>query len=173
VLPSGQAIEKDEKHTPAGKKTIEKSPVAIESRQIMSSAIWSKFITKVSDCYPVPITISCACDGALAARLHHFLSLSRLSSIATISFERDEITIQGTSAPIAARDIRRLLEGFLGANNDLREYSVTSFGELFTVGMRREIDELFIRCNVCGYLAYDEDQLSMHNKLHALLFIPL
>lgn len=122
----------------------------------------------------MPITISCACDGELAARLHHFLSLSRLSSIATISFEHDEITIQGNSAPIAIRDIRRLLEGFLGANNDdFREYSVTNFGELFTVGMMRELDELFIRCNICGYLAYNEDQLSMHNKLHALMFIPL
>lgn len=118
------------------------------------------------------IVVSCACDGLVAARLHQFLLNSRLSRLAIITCNDDEITLHDENSAIDTKDLRRLLEGFLGSNVDLTEYSVNNLGDVFTVGMKKEVHDLFTRCEMCGFIAQHDDELLIHKSLHAT-FVPL
>ena len=118
------------------------------------------------------IVISCACDDQIALRLHRFLLDSQLSTLAIITRDNDEITIHVDQLAIEAKQVQRILEGFLSSNSDTTKYSVTKFGGIFTVGIKREIDELLIRCQMCGFLAHHGDELLIHKSLHAAYMPP-
>ncbi|MGI0028265.1 MAG: hypothetical protein ACREAQ_00955 [Nitrososphaera sp.] len=102
----------------------------------------------------------------MAKRLHHFLQ-SRLSSPSLISIENDEIAINGELG-INNEDTRRLLGEFLAASPNLVGYSVSELDDLFTIGISQSLDKLVISCEICGYLAHDEDEMIIHKRVHGL-----
>jgi len=120
----------------------------------------------------VAIVINCAGDAELAERIRHFLLRSKTLPDDSISIANDEIMIQDSQPTLQSEDVRKLLDDFLASSNDPAGYSLTQFGELFTVGILQSIDKLVISCEICGYLAHDEDELIIHKRTHAL-FAPL
>src|SRR5262245_53549389 len=107
--------------------------------------------------------VSCAGDSELAKKLHDYLA-SRFPS-APISLEEDEITIQLDNG-----EIQKSLEEFVGSNPDLAGYSVIGSGDIFTVGIRQSLDKVILQCEMCGYLAKDEDEMMIHRRLHGYLY---
>ncbi len=123
-------------------------------------------------CTNMTIVINCAGDAELADRIRQFLLRSKTSPDASISIVNDEIMIQDPQSTLQDKDVRKLLDDFLASNNHPAGYSITQFGEIFTVGIPQSIDKLVISCEICGYLAHDEDELMIHKRTHAL-FAPL
>lgn len=114
------------------------------------------------------ILISCAGDESLALGLHEFLSKSKWLQSATISVNNDELSIEDRLNSIKTKDVQRLLEAFLALNDDLDEYSVTEFNDIFTVGiMQPTVTLLRHACEMCGCITKTEDDLIIHRRLHA------
>ena len=114
------------------------------------------------------LIISCASDESVAMRLRDFLSKSKWLRFATISVNNDEITIEGRPISVKRQDIRRLLEAFLASNDDLKEYSVTEYNDLYIVGIMQPTEKLLRHaCDMCGCITKTEDDLIVHRRLHA------
>jgi|GEM_PF-1840729 len=120
----------------------------------------------------MPIAISCAGDLEITKRLFEYLTLSMKSANASITIENDEIYVDNKQSNIKSEDVRDLLESFLTTNDDLADYAQTRLADLFTIGVKQNIDKLLISCEICGYLAHNDDELIIHKRAHAL-FVPL
>jgi hypothetical protein len=114
------------------------------------------------------VVVSCAGDNELAKKLHDYLT-SKFSPANVISLTEDEITIQ---PGIKNDTIRKSLSEFVKSNPDLAGYSVTEFGDIFTIGVPQSLDKVILSCEMCGYLARHEDELNIHKRTHGLLFMP-
>ena len=119
------------------------------------------------------VVVSCAGDNELAMNLHSSLA-SKFSPAPAdlISLKEDEITIQNKELGIKNDAVRKSLDEFVESNPDLVSYSVTEFGDIFTIGVPQSLDKVILSCEMCGYLARHEDELSIHKRTHGLLFIP-
>lgn len=42
---------------------------------------------------------------------------------------------------------------------------------MFVVGIPKSIDEMTVNCEMCGYIAYSEEDLNIHKRIHGLIFI--
>ena len=113
------------------------------------------------------IIVSCAGDTQLAEKLGTFL----LSKSVDVSIKIDEIAIETDAQNIKSADVRNLLTEFLATNSDLTQHSITELGDLFTVGISQSIDKVVLSCEMCGYLAHDEDEMIIHKRIHGL-FLP-
>jgi hypothetical protein len=114
--------------------------------------------------------VSCAGDTELAKKLHGYLA-SKFSSAPydLILLKDDEITIQ-KELGLDNDAIQKFLDEFVGSDPNLARYSVTEFGDIFTVGIKQSLDKVVPSCEMCGYLASDEDELNIHKRTHGLLF---
>lgn len=112
----------------------------------------------------MPIVVNCAGDTQLAERLYAFLKLEFPST----SVDIDEITVNTVDSQ-DKEAVRKLLAQFLASNSDLTHHSITELGDLFTLGIAQIIDKLVMRCEMCNYLAHDEDEMIIHKRVHGIL----
>jgi hypothetical protein len=119
------------------------------------------------------VVVSCAGDNELAKNLYDYLA-SEFSPtpVDLISLKEDEITIKHKELGIKNDAVRKSLDRFVESSPDLTGYSITEFGDIFTIGVRQSLDKVILSCEMCGYLARHEDELSIHKRTHGLLFIP-
>lgn len=114
--------------------------------------------------------ISCAGDSDLAKRLFDFLVSAFPSSADMISLDEAEVTIRGKKLYIKNNEVRTTLSKFQASNTDLAGYSITEFGNIFTIGIMQSLDKLVFSCEMCGYLATYEEDLINHKKIiHSLM----
>ena len=116
------------------------------------------------------IVVSCASDNELANKLFQYLAESLPEG--SISIEEDEITISKKELSLNNDAIRKILGEFVASNSDLVGYSITEFGDVFTIGIVQRLDQVVLSCEMCGYLARDENLLNIHKKTHGLVFMP-
>ena len=122
------------------------------------------------------IIINCAGDNVLARKIMDYLAdkIIPVPSKDTIyiSFSGDEVEIVLEKLGVSKEDIRKLLDRFLKSDPELAEdYSITEFDELFVVGILKRLDEMVSNCEICGYIASSEEDLSIHKRTHGLIFI--
>jgi len=108
--------------------------------------------------------VSCAGDSELAEKLYSHLS-SALSPLA-LSLNEDEITIKPS---VKSGAIHKFLNEFIQSDSELAGYSITEFGNIFTIGMPQSLDKVILSCEMCGYLTKYEEELTLHRRMHALL----
>lgn len=114
--------------------------------------------------------INCAGDNDLAERVFDFLKSSYPSFKDVISLEEAEVTIEGKNLGITNHEVRNTLSKFQALNTDLAGYSITEFGNIFTIGILQSLDKLVYSCELCGYLAQYEEDLIHHKKIiHSLI----
>ncbi|TLY11537.1 MAG: hypothetical protein E6K88_01365 [Thaumarchaeota archaeon] len=119
------------------------------------------------------VIVNCAGDNELANKLYDYLGSEFSPTPADlISLKEDEITIKHTELGIKNDAVRKSLNKFVESSPDLGGYSITEFGDIFTVGIPQSLDKVILSCEMCGYLAPHEDELSIHKRTHGLLFIP-
>lgn len=120
------------------------------------------------------VVVSCAGDGDLAKRLYDFLVSAYPSAANTdmISLKEDEVTIQNKELGIKNDEMRKSLAKFQASNADLVGYSITEFEHVFTIGIPHSLDKVILSCEMCGYLAHNEDELIIHKRIHGLLSLP-
>lgn len=119
------------------------------------------------------VVVSCAGDNKLANNLYNYLA-SRFSPAPAdlILLKEDEVTIQSKELGIKNDAVRTSLDEFVESNPDLASYSITEFGDMFTIGIAQSLDKVILTCEMCGYLARHEDELNIHKRTHGLLFMP-
>ena len=119
------------------------------------------------------VIVNCAGDNELANKLYDYLGSEFSPTPADlISLKEDEIIIKHTELGIKNDAVRKSLNKFVESSLDLGGYSITEFGDIFTVGIPQSLDKVILSCEMCGYLAQHEDELSIHKRTHGLLFIP-
>jgi hypothetical protein len=114
------------------------------------------------------IIVSCAADKELAEGLYNYL-ISRLpSSKYSLSIEKDEVSIRSEKSIINHSEVRKYLDDFIKSNPDLHGYSITEFENVFTIGVRQNLDKAIHSCEMCGYLTLSEGDLINHKRIHAI-----
>lgn len=116
--------------------------------------------------------VSCAGDDDLAKRLYDYLSSIIPSNIKAITLNADEVTIQNKELGIKNDAIRGLLGKFQSSSSDLVGYTITEFGDIFTIGIQQNLDSVMPVCEMCGYTARHDSDLNLHKRTHGLIFIP-
>jgi uncharacterized ferredoxin-like protein len=118
--------------------------------------------------------INCAGDNELARKINDYL-ISKISSsndTIYISCYEDEVEIVLEKLEVSRNDIRKLLDNFIKSNAELADYySITEFDDMFIVGIPKSFDEMTVNCEMCGYIASSEEDLSIHKRTHGLVFI--
>jgi hypothetical protein len=121
------------------------------------------------------IIISCAGDNELARKINDYLmdKITKSHDTIYISLSEDELEIILEKLEVSKDEIRKLLQDFIKSNSELADYySVTEFNDnVFVVGIQKRLDELTANCEICGYIASSEDDLSIHKRTHGLIFI--
>ncbi len=122
------------------------------------------------------IIINCAGDDVLARKIMDYLvdKIIPLPSKDTIyiSVSGDEVELVLEKLGVSKEDIKKLLDRFLKSDPELtQDYSITEFDELFVVGIPKRLDEMVSNCEICGYIASSEEDLSIHKRTHGLIFI--
>ncbi len=124
---------------------------------------------------PSSIVISCAGDNELAKRINDYLidKISPSNDTIYISLSEDELQVVLEKLGVSRDHIRKLLYDFIKADPKLLEdrYSITEFEDVFVVGILKKIDEMTVNCEMCGYIASDEEDLDIHKRTHGLIFI--
>jgi hypothetical protein len=116
------------------------------------------------------VLISCAGDSDLAKRVFDFLISAYPSKAEMISLDEAEVTIRDKTSGIKNIEVRAKLSKFQTSNTDLTGYSITEFGNIFTIGILQTLDKLVFSCEMCGYLARYEEDLINHKKIiHSLI----
>ena len=116
------------------------------------------------------VLINCAGDTDLAKRLYNFLASTYPTIRIMMSLNEAEITIQGKTLGIKNNEVRETLSKFQASNADLAGYSITQFGNIFTIGFLQSLDKFVFACEMCGYLAQYEEDLINHKKIiHSLI----
>ena len=121
------------------------------------------------------IVISCAGDRELARKINDFLvgKITQSSNTIYISLTEDEIEIVLEKLGVSRDDVKKLLHDFIKSDPTLLadRYSITEFDEVFIVGIPKSLDEMTVNCEICGYIASDEEDLIIHKRTHGLIFI--
>jgi len=121
------------------------------------------------------IVISCAGDNELARKIKDYLvnEITLSHDTIYISLSEDEIEIVLEKLGVSRDDIKKLLQDFIKSDSKLLadHYSITEFNELFVVGVSKRLDEMTVNCEMCGYIASDEEDLNIHKRTHGLIFI--
>jgi hypothetical protein len=124
---------------------------------------------------PSSIVISCAGDNELAKKINDYLmhKISLSADTIYISLYEDEIELVLEKLGVSKHDIKQLLHDFIKSDPNLLadRYSITEFDDLFVVGIQKNLDDLAVSCEMCGYIARDEDDLNIHKRTHGLIFI--
>ena len=120
------------------------------------------------------IVISCAGDNVLADRLCNYL-MSKIrfpkdgSASDFILHNMDEIEIRDKEANVRKDNVRQALNDFLASDSSLSRYSITEFDDILTIGIKKTLDSIVVTCEICSYIAADEDDLSIHRMTHGLV----
>ena len=121
------------------------------------------------------VVISCAGDNELARRINDYLldRITQSHDTIYVSLYEDEIEIVLEKLGVSRDDIKKLLHDFIKSDPELFEdhYSVTEFDKLFVVGIPKSLDDMAVNCEICGYIASDEEDLIIHKRTHGLVFI--
>jgi hypothetical protein len=115
------------------------------------------------------VLINCAGDTDLAKRLYDFLVSTHPTITGMTLLNEAEIAIQGKTLGIRNNEVKETLSKFQASNADLAGYSITEFGNTFTIGILQNLDDLVFACDVCGYLARYKEELINHRKIVHLL----
>ena len=120
------------------------------------------------------IVINCAGDIELARKINEYLRDRIVPSRNTIyiSLSQDEVEIVLEKLELSRDDIRKILHDFIKSDPKLAErYSINELEDLFVVGIPKSLDEMTVNCEICGYIASDEEDLIIHKRTHGLIFI--
>jgi hypothetical protein len=120
------------------------------------------------------IVINCAGDIELARKINEYLRDRIVPSRNTIyiSLSQDEVEIVLEKLEVSRDDIRKILHDFIKSDPKLAErYSINELEDLFVVGIPKSLDEMTVNCEICGYIASDEEDLIIHKRTHGLIFI--
>jgi hypothetical protein len=118
--------------------------------------------------------INCAGDSELARKINDFLvgKITQSSDTIYISLSEDELEIVLEKLGVSKDEVRKLLNEFIKSNPELADsYSITEFEDMFVVGIPKSLDEMAVNCEICGYIASDEEDLIIHKRTHGLIFI--
>jgi hypothetical protein len=116
------------------------------------------------------VVVSCAGDNGLAKRLYDHMASEFSPNF--VSLNGDEITVQAKELGIKNDALHRSISKFVGSNSDLVGYSITEFGDIFTLGIQQSLDKVVLACEMCGYVARHESDLGLHKRTHGRVFIP-
>jgi len=125
------------------------------------------------------IIINCAGDNDLAGKIKDYL-MDKITTTPTtqshdtsyLSLSEDEIELVPKKLGLSKENIHKLLQDFIKSEPDLSDhYSVSEFDEVFIVGIIKRLDDMVTSCEMCGYIASSEEDLSIHRRTHGLVFI--
>jgi hypothetical protein len=119
------------------------------------------------------IVINCAGDNELARKVNDYLIDTMVKSKDTIyiSLLEDEIEIVLEKLGVSRNDIRKLLNNFLKSDPDLADHhTITEFEDVFILGIPKSLDEMVVNCDMCGYIASSEEDLTIHKRTHGMIF---
>jgi hypothetical protein len=119
------------------------------------------------------IVINCAGDNELARKINDHLmdKIPQSGETIYISLSEDEVEIILEKLEVSKEDIRKLLHEFIKSNPDLADvYSIAEFEDMFVVGIPKSLDEMTANCEICGYIASSEEDLTIHKRTHGLIF---
>jgi len=127
------------------------------------------FIIRAFSIQSMSIIINCAGDTSLAERIYeHILSKTRLNT-EFVSIREDEIEIDDKRSNLTNNDMKNLLEEYLRLNAELKDYSATQFGNLFTVGIvSPDLKNELLTCEMCGYTTPFFEELFAHRRAHGI-----
>src|SRR5262245_30209412 len=119
------------------------------------------------------IVINCAGDNELARKVNDYLMNTMVTSKDTvyISLLEDEIEIVLEKLGVSRDSIRKLLNDFLKSDPDVaNHYTITEFEDVFILGIPKSLDEIIVNCEMCGYIASSEEDLTIHKSTHGMIF---
>ena len=120
------------------------------------------------------IVINCAGDNELARKVNDYLmnAVVPFKDTIYISLLEDEIEIVLEKLGVSRDDIRKLLNDFIKSEPDLADHhTITEFEDVFILGIPKSLDEMVVNCEMCGYIASTEEDLVIHKRTHAMIFI--
>jgi hypothetical protein len=118
------------------------------------------------------VLISCAGDNDLAKRIHEWFLSAYPDGRNMILLGGDEILIMNKELGIKKKDARKVLSKFLSSNQELADYSVIEFEDVFTVGILQDLDKIIFSCDMCGYICRHEEELIMHKRIIHTMIAP-
>ncbi len=124
---------------------------------------------------PSSVVISCAGDNELAKKISDYMmdKISPSTDTLYILVSEDELELVLEKLGVSKEDIKKLLQDFIKSDPNLlaARYSVTEFDNLFVIGIPKSLDDMAVNCEICGYIASDEEDLNIHKRTHGLIFI--
>jgi hypothetical protein len=107
------------------------------------------------------VIINCAGDGDLARDLYNSL-VSKLGAAGILLVE-DEIEVDGSTK----KEIRNILDLYIGSDEKLEKHSILEFDNTFTVGIFIEPHKVgMITCEFCAYYTPYEEEMRSHKFTH-------
>ena len=119
------------------------------------------------------IIIGCAGDSDLATELHLYMTdglktiQPRIDECAALAI--DEIEISDTENKISLKNVRNVLQSFLGSDRArFKAHQVIEFENTFTIGIKIDLLAEMKACEYCGYISKDYDDMAQHRLLCTL-----
>ena len=120
------------------------------------------------------ITISCALDTDLAARLcDHLLHTLALGSKESVSLKDDEIYMDITKSRLDRDALVKSIDQFL-KSMPTSHHELVELDDILTIGTptnSRELMDNLFGCEMCNYLTPYEEQLRLHRMTHGNVLI--
>ncbi len=119
------------------------------------------------------VTISCAADSELAAKLYdHLLRTLSIDTNEHLVREEDEIYIDSEKLGIGRETLLKRIDEFIRTN--LPEYQLTDLDDIVTIGLPASSGEMMgnlLVCEMCSYATPYEEQLHLHKMTHGNVMI--
>jgi hypothetical protein len=120
----------------------------------------------------VTIVVSCAGDNELAKDVHsHLMARIYPTDPSCISLHEDEIEIADDKLEMSKKTLMRILKSYIDSHPQLANHDLTEFGDIFTIGIRHDLNEVALSCEMCGYIASSEGDLVIHRRTHGFVFV--
>ena len=120
------------------------------------------------------VVISYAGNNELARKINDYLMLKIAQSRDTIyiSLLDDEVEIVLEKLGVSGEEVKEIIHDFIKSDPDLVDhYTLTEFEDMFILGIPKSRDEMVVFCEICGYIASSEEDLTIHKRTHGLVFI--
>ena len=120
------------------------------------------------------VVINCAGNNELASKINDYLmdKITQSRDTIYISLSEDEVEIVLEKLGLSREEMREILHDFIKSDPDLADhYTITEFEDVFILGIPKSLDEMIVNCEMCGYIASSEEDLTIHKRTHGLIFI--
>ena len=120
------------------------------------------------------VVISCAGNNELARKINDYLMhrIAQSRDTIYISLLGDEVEIILEKLGVSREEVKEILHDFIKSDPDLVDHcTITEFEDMFILGIPKSLDEMIVYCEMCGYIASSEEDLTIHKRTHGLIFI--